>query len=61
MLSLDDQEFDEWMQTISDDDVEYAIELIQSHRLQLAEQEQDLEEQEMDLSQAQTFLAKFRL
>jgi hypothetical protein len=40
--SLNEQEFDTWMETLDDDDVHYAIDLLQQARVELLGMEQDL-------------------
>jgi hypothetical protein len=54
---------DQWYQTVSEDDVEYALELLQLYRTELELREFDLidAEAEQDLSQAQSVLSRFTL
>ena len=65
LLSVDEAAFDEFMEQSSDDDIQYAIELIQTHKAELMAKEMELEEvlleEGLDLTQAQSVLAKFRL
>ena len=66
LLSVDEDTFDDFMAQSSEDDIQYAIELIQTHKAELMERELELEEallEEMgiDLSAAQSVLALFRL
>jgi len=66
LLSVDEDTFDDFMAQSSEDDIQYAIELIQTHKAELMERELELEEallEEMgiDLSAAQSVLARFRL
>lgn len=66
LLSVDDQAFNEFLDESDEDDIEYAIELIQTYKAQLMTQEIEAEElvdQEhgLDLSDAQDLLARFRL
>lgn len=61
IMNLSEAEFDEWMQSISDDDVQYAIELIRAARAETETNIQTLEDEDMDLTAAQSVLAKFRL
>ena len=66
LMGLSEEEFDDFMASMSDDDVQYAIELIQILKAEtalLAEELRDVyyHEEGMDLSQAQAVLAKFRL
>lgn len=61
IMSLTPQQFEEWYATISDDDAEYALELIRTARLELIEQSHTLIDEVDDLSDAQLVLAKFML
>lgn len=64
IMSLDDDQFDAWSENIADDDIQYAIELIQQARLELAEQECNLLEFDLidsDFAEARAVLNKFRL
>lgn len=60
-MSLDTTQFDEWMLTASNDDVDYAIEIIKARRVELIIAEQDLLEDELDVSEAQAVLSKYTL
>lgn len=64
IMGLDDHEFDCWAMEMADDDIKYAIELIQAARLELLEQEQALMEAELEEStfaEARGALQKFML
>lgn len=63
IMSLTDAEFEYWSMSIPEDDVRYAIELIQQARLENAIQEQELLDQleDSDLSEANEVLKKFML
>ena len=66
ILNADEETFAQFLLDSSDDDVEYALELIQQAKAELSVQELELqenkaEEQGMDLSAAQSVLARFRL
>ena len=66
LMSLTEDEFDEFMATMPEDDIQYAIELIQTRKAETAVLLEELrdayyEQSEMDLSDAQAVLAKFRL
>lgn len=61
IMSLDTTQFDEWMLTASNDDVDYAIEIIKARRVELIIAEQDLLEDELDVSEAQAVLSKYTL
>lgn len=66
LLTVDEATFQEFLETVSMDDIDYAIELIQTHRAELVAQELALEESVddefgLDLSEAQAVLSKFTL
>ena len=63
IMSLSDKEFDEWSLEICDDDIKYAIEIIQAARVELAMQEQELldNQEELNLAEANAVLKKFML
>jgi len=63
IMSLSDEEFDVWAMSIPNDDIKYAIELIQAARLLCAIQEQELldELEDSDLAEANAVLKKFML
>ena len=64
LLSIDDETFEDFMSQSSDDDIDYAIELIQTHKAELMTQELELHDElaeEHGLDEAQAVLAKFRL
>ncbi len=66
LMSLSEEEFEEFLATMPDDDIEYAIELIQTRRAENLVELEELrdivfKEDGMDLTQAQTLLARFRL
>lgn len=66
LLTVDEDTFDEFMAQSSADDIQYAIELIQTHKAELMASELELEEAlleelGMDLAAAQSVLARFRL
>ncbi len=61
IMSLNNEQFDEWMLTVSDDDINYAIEIIQARRAELIMAEHDLLEDELDVTEAQSILSKFTL
>lgn len=61
IMSLTPQQFEEWYATISDDDAEYALELIKAARSELIEQAAVLMDEVEDLSDAQRVLGKFML
>jgi hypothetical protein len=63
IMSLDDQQFELWALSIPNDDIQYAIELIQAARLEAAVQEQELLDllEDSDLAEANAVLKKFML
>lgn len=64
LLKLTPEEFEQFMNDSSDDDLAYALELVQREKvsvLTLIEELRDSISDEMDLSEAQAALAKFRL
>ena len=64
IMSLNDEEFDSWALGMPDDDIKYAIEIIQAARLELAEQEEALLDEvaaENNFAEANAVLQKFRL
>lgn len=61
IMSLDEKQFDEWYTSISDDDVEYALELIQQARLELNMKIHEVTDEVADTSLAKAALKKFML
>ena len=64
LLNVDDETFEEFMSQSSEDDIDYAIELIQTHKAELMTRELELRDELADengLDEAQAVLAKFRL
>ena len=64
IISLNDEQFDDWASEMTDDDILYAIEILQAARMELVEQEQALMEYDLvdsDLVEARAVLQKFRL
>jgi hypothetical protein len=63
LLSADKNTMDQWYQTVSEDDVEYALELLQLHRTELELRELEIidTEAETDLSDAHSVLTRFTL
>jgi len=57
IMSLSPQQFDEWYASISLDDIEYAIELCQAARLEMALNTDAVK----DLTEANTILKNFML
>lgn len=63
IMSLSEEEFDEWMMSIPDDDIQYALELIQLARAELSMHEYSMFDDldKSDLSEARALLKKFQL
>lgn len=63
IMSLSNDEFEDWAQSVSEDDIQYAIELIKAARTESFIQEQELLDamEDSDLSEARAVLEKFRL
>lgn len=61
IMSLDEHQFDEWMMKVGDDDINYAIEIIQARRVEIALLEAELFDEVEDLSEANTILSKYTL
>jgi hypothetical protein len=61
LMSLTPEQFDEWFMTIDEDDVKYAMELIQMARSEIAEQLASLFDDVVELSDARDVLDKFTL
>ena len=63
LLSADKKTMESWYQTVGEDDVEYALELLQLYRTELELREFEIidTEAEQDLSQAQSVLSRFTL
>jgi hypothetical protein len=64
LLTVDEDTFEEFMAQSSDDDIQYAIELIQTHKAELLTRQIELEDalvEETGLDEAQAVLARFRL
>lgn len=63
-MGLDEYEFDCWAMELSNDDISYAIEIIQQARMELIEQEEKLLDEiaaEANFAEANAVLQKFRL
>lgn len=63
IMSLNEQQFDEWANELTDDDIDYAIEIIKMARAELFLEKLALENEHMeeDLSLAKNFLQKYTL
>jgi hypothetical protein len=63
IMGLSDEQFEEWALSVPDDDIQYALELIQTARTEAFMLEQELMDQlvDSDLSEAREVLQKFRL
>lgn len=54
--SLTEEQFDEWIETLAEDDINYALELLQKARANLVLMEVELADDVEDLTAAQTVL-----
>ena len=63
IMSLNERQFDEWASDLTDDDIEYAIEIIKLARAELDLEKMllDTEHEVEDLTLAKQFLQKFTL
>jgi hypothetical protein len=61
LMSLDDEEFDNWMEEAKPDDIEYALEIIRSSRSELIVQEMELKElQDINLTEVKKLLERIK-
>lgn len=62
ILSMNDQDFEQWVQELPLDDVDYALGLLRKHRQELSEAQIELELtiDEVSLQQAQEVLQRIR-
>ena len=62
LLNSNESEFHEWMQTVSNDDVTYALELLARHKTELAVAEMELKESsdELDCTEALSFINRVK-
>lgn len=61
IMSLTDDQFNEWADTLTDDDLSYAMEILRAARVENIRQELDLLDEVENLSEAQDVLSKFML
>jgi len=63
LLTADDSVMQDWYNQVSQDDIEYALELLQMASAELAVKEMELSEanEKLDLTQAQAVLSRFTL
>jgi hypothetical protein len=61
IMSLDEKQFDKWYASISEDDVDYALELMKQARLELDVKTHEVFDEVMNTSLAQKALKKFML
>jgi len=61
MLTCSEQEFNEWCDQATNDDITYALELMSARKATLALYEAELMDDVVNLQQAQTVLDRFRL
>jgi hypothetical protein len=60
IMSLTDDEFDEWMMAIGDDDISYAIELIQLRRAELDSEAMDIVDDITDFTEANSVINRIK-
>jgi hypothetical protein len=60
-MSLTPEQFEQWYETISQDDIDYALDLIKRARAELTEQVANLHDDVVELTEARTVLEKFTL
>jgi hypothetical protein len=61
IMSLSEEEYDMWLQTISDEYAEYAFQLFEMARAELALKRVEVTDDIRDLSNAKNVLGKFTL
>jgi hypothetical protein len=64
IMNLSDEDFEAWADQVDADDIQYAMELIQQARLEMALQEQELMEADLedsDFAEARAVLKQFTL
>jgi len=61
LMQQNTAEFDAWMLQASDDDIEYAQELIRAAKLEIAMQVAAIMDEVEDVAEAQQVLSKFML
>jgi predicted nuclease of restriction endonuclease-like RecB superfamily len=61
IMSLSEEEYDMWLQTISDEYAEYAFQLFEMARAELALKRVEVTDDIRDLSKAKNILGKFTL
>jgi hypothetical protein len=61
LLTADETTMQEWYSQVSQDDIDYALELLQMANAELTVKEMELSEaaEELDLTQAQAILSRF--
>jgi len=63
IMSLNDEQFEAWADEATEDDIQYALEILQTARVERMLQEQDMLDliADSDLTEARAVLQKFRL
>lgn len=61
IMSLSSTEFDNWYETLSDEDLKYAMELLAKARVETAEQLVALSDEVTSLAKARKVLSKYTL
>jgi hypothetical protein len=60
-MNSDHNDFEAWLDQADDDDVEYALRLIQLAKSELIEQEHDLLDEVSDVSEAKELLDRIKI
>lgn len=61
ILKLDSKQISNWLNTLSEDDMRYALEILQSRTAEMIVEEMDLDDQEeMDLTQANVLINRIK-
>lgn len=61
IMSLTDDQFDEWADTLTDDDLSYAMEILRAARVENIRQELELTDNVESTAEAMTILKEFML
>lgn len=60
IMNADEQTFDEWMMKVSDDDIQYALELIRMARSELMVEELEIQDVVEDTAVAKALLERIK-
>lgn len=61
IMSLNDDQFNKWADTLTDDDLDYAMEILRAARSENIRQELELMDEVESFTEAKSVLAKFSL